>query len=72
MIPLEPDRDISYLHYEEGYSFPNETYTGLASLCTILQGIQDRLIREGYSIIEGEVIPPQRVEHYEKSTIYSR
>lgn len=59
MIPLEPDNDLTHLHQEEGYSFPDETFSGFASLCTILKGIQDRLICEGYSIIKGEEIPQQ-------------
>lgn len=69
LIPLEPDRDLSYLHQEEGYGCPNETYTGLASLCTLLKGILDRLISEGYCIIEEEGSSTQRVIDHEGDII---
>ncbi len=69
LIPLETDKDLSHLHQEDENSYPNETYTGIASLCTLLKGIQDRLIREGYCIIEKQGSSHQRVIHYESKTI---
>lgn len=60
-VPIEREKDLCHFHQEDGYSFPDETFVGLASLCTILREIHDRLIHEGYSIIHREVKEPFEV-----------
>lgn len=66
VVLMETHEDL-FLHREEAYNFPAQTYSGLASLCMILKGIQDRLIGEGYSIINGTILPWQNIEIYEEN-----
>lgn len=51
---------------QEGCCFPQETIEGLAGLCEILKEIRQRLIAEGYVIIEGRFYSPQGELVYER------
>lgn len=65
--PAEEAKDLSHLHFEEGYIFPKETITALQGLCEILRGIRTRLLQEGYSIMEGKLISPEGKVVYERN-----
>ena len=66
-IPLEGDMDQRLFHLEDGYSFPNETFVGLAALCTILKDIHDRLTNDGYSIMHKVVKEAFEVNGHEQN-----
>lgn len=64
--PKEANRDLSHLHFEEGYIFPRETIEALTGFCEILKGIRSRLLKEGYSIIEGKLVSSEGEVLYER------
>ena len=64
--PIEEERDISDLHFEEEFIFPQETIEALQGLCEILKGIRNRLTGEGYSIINGKLKSPEGEIIYER------
>ncbi len=53
--PIDPNPDLSDLHFRPEFIFPDETIEALQGLGEILRGIRNRLIREGYTIKDGNI-----------------
>jgi hypothetical protein len=67
MTPAKRAGDSSSLKYENGQPLPKETIKGLQGLGDILRKIHNRLISEGYSIIEGKLYSPNGELLYERN-----
>ena len=66
ITPAKTAGDISHFKYEDGQPLPKETIKGLHGLGDILRKIHNRLINEGYSIIEGKLYSPSGELLYER------
>lgn len=66
MTPAKRAGDSSSLKYENGQPLPKETIKSLQGLGDILRKIHNRLISEGYSIIDGKLYSPNGELLYEK------
>jgi hypothetical protein len=66
IAPAKTAGDTSHLEYENGQPLPKETITGLHGLGDILRKIHDRLVSEGYSIINGKLYSPNGSLLYER------
>ncbi|MBP6025452.1 hypothetical protein [Ferruginibacter sp.] len=67
ITPAKTAGDTLHFEYENGRPLPKETITGLQGLGDILQKIHNRLVSEGYSIIEGKLYSPDGVLLYERN-----
>ena len=67
MTPLNTEGVNSYHEYKPGQLLPKETIKGLQGLGEILRKIHDRLINEGYSIIDGKLYSPKGELLYERN-----
>jgi|GEM_PF-5267589 len=67
MTPARTADEISHLKYEQGQPLPKETIKGLQDLGEILRKIHNRLISEGYSIIEGKLYSAKGELLYERN-----
>lgn len=67
IIPAKEVDDTSHFQYENDQPLPKETITGLHGLGDILRKIHNRLINEGYSIIEGKLYSPNGTLLYERN-----
>lgn len=65
--PVETTGDNSCLKYEHGQPLPKETIKGLQGLGEILGRVHNRLIAEGYSIMEGKLYSPKGELLYERN-----
>jgi hypothetical protein len=64
--PAKTAGDISNIKYDDGQPLPKETMKGLQGLGEILRKIHNRLINEGYSIIDGKLYSPSGALLYER------
>ena len=67
ITPAKTASDISHIKYEHGQPLPIQTIKGLQGLGEILRKVHNRLITEGYSIIEGKLYSPQGELLYERN-----
>ncbi len=67
-IPADMDDLASENDLPIGCHFSQETINGLIGLGEILRKIHIRLIREGYSIIDGKLISPIGETFYERKS----
>jgi hypothetical protein len=67
VTPARTAGDNSHFRYEQGQPLPKETIKGLHGLGEILRKVHNRLINEGYSIIEGKLYCPSGTLLYERN-----
>jgi hypothetical protein len=68
----EPSADLSHLTFDSRYFFAQETVDGLERLGVVLQEIRNRLLCEGYSIIDGKLYSSNGKLLYERFSTHKK